>query len=149
MKVSRSKGRRGGYPATAGARFSRGESAAPPFRAILERIDEERGGNDVAFDLSSVDEAAKALKASPTLDNWRAYRDAVRAVLGEITKSAYRVEEIRSFDKRGRRTLAMLVMTVDQRLDELGRLILSGAQDSLAIAAKIDDIRGILHDHLR
>jgi len=56
---------------------------------------------------------------------------------------------VRSFNRRGRQTIAMLVRTIDKELDELGRLILAKVQDPLKIAAKIDDIRGLIFDYFR
>lgn len=81
--------------------------------------------------------------------NLRRFKEVVRSLLKKVLDNAYVVEEVRAFNRRGRQSVAMLVRTIDKELDELGRLILAKAQDPLKIAAKIDDIRGLILDYLR
>lgn len=83
------------------------------------------------------------------MENLRRFKDVVRSLLKKVLENAYVVEEVRSFNRRGRQTIAMLVRTIDKELDELGRLILAKVQDPLKIAAKIDDIRGLIFDYFR
>lgn len=97
----------------------------------------------------SVEEAARALKDSPTLENLIAYKRAIHDFLTRVLSSAYAVEHVRTFTRRGRPTISVLVRTVDERLEELAREVLGASKDATAIAAMIDDIRGIILDYFR
>lgn len=120
-----------------------------PFLEALRAADMERVRLEVEPDFDALDEAAKRLKESPTMANLRRFKEVVRSLLKKVLDNAYVVEEVRAFNRRGRQSVAMLVRTIDKELDELGRLILAKAQDPLKIAAKIDDIRGLILDYLR
>lgn len=96
-----------------------------------------------------VEAAAKALKESPTFENLTAYKRALREFLSRILGEAYVVQHVRVLTRRGRPSVSVLVRTLDAHLDELARLVLSGTRDALAIAAKIDDIRGLIFDYIR
>jgi len=99
-------------------------------------------------DLEAVDRAAAALRSAPTLDNLRIYREAIRAFLAKAL-AAYQVDEVRTFNRYGKRSITYLVRIVDARLDQLARTVLANARDTLAIAVQLDDIRGLLLDCIR
>lgn len=95
-----------------------------------------------------VEAAAQALKRAPTLENLAAYKQAMKEFLSRILQQAYLVDHVRTF-RRGRPSVSVLVRTIDAQLDELARLVLAQTRDALAIAAKIDEIRGIILDYFR
>lgn len=121
--------------------------ARVPFREVLES-EAAREPAPVEADLDAVDRAAAQLRRCPTLENLRAYREAIRAFLAKAL-SAYQVDEVRTFSRHGKRSITFLIRIVDARLDQLARIVLEDARDTLAIAAQLDDIRGLLLDCIR
>ena len=93
--------------------------------------------------------AAARLKESPTLENLNAYKRAIHDFLEQVINGAYSVQHIRTFTRKGRPAVSVWSVTIDERLEELAREVLSNVQDATAIAAKIDDIRGIILDYFR
>lgn len=149
MKVSRSKVGRDGIARNERRERRRVGVQHTPFLEALHAADMDQMRRQVEPDFDDLEAAAQRLKESPTMANLRQYKEAIKRVLTKVLESAYVVEEVRAFNRRGRQTVSMLVRTIDRELDELGRLILAKAQDTLAIAAKIDDIRGLIFDYLR
>lgn len=96
--------------------------------------------------LTAVDTAAAALKLNPGSEALWQYREAVRAFVGAAIQAMYTVEEARKFDRRGRQSLWVLVRTIDAALEALTRAVLAEQADFLAIAARTDEIRGLLID---
>lgn len=123
-------------------------SAAGAEKSFAHVVEEVVAAEAVDGAIKSVDRAGRALKESPTIERLEAYKEAIREVLTELQK-AYRVEELRGFSRYGKRTIHVLVRVVDESLDELARLVIARSQDTLRIAARIDDIRGILLDYRR
>lgn len=149
MKVSRSRVGREGVARGERHERRRLEMQHTPFLEALHAADFEQMRRQVEPDFDALEAAAQRLKESPTMVNLRHFKEVIRQMLTKVLESAYVVEEVRAFNRRGRQTVSMLVRTIDRELDELGRLILAKAQDTLAIAAKIDDIRGLIFDYLR
>ena len=148
MKVDPAKPGRG-RPARAGRGAPPRLNAGPSgFVEALNDAVSGRGERMTEADLETVDRCAAALRRSPTLENLRAYREAIRSFLARLL-AAYSVEEIRGFNRFGKRSITVLVRVVDAELDELARMVLQRSQETLAIAAKLDDIRGILLDYIR
>lgn len=127
----------------------RGLAQSATFVESLQMADEKERRSSARPDLNELDEAAKDLRDSPTVENLRRYRDMLKQLLKEIAPLAYRVEEFRTFNTRGNRIYSMLVQTVDRELDELAKEVLANNHDTLAIAAKLDDIRGMILDYFR
>lgn len=149
MKVSASRSR--GSPVTpAKGEAKRGvELRHGAFLDALQAAETKVINQDIHRDFESVEAAARALKDSPTLDNLNAYKRAIHEFLQRVISGAYSVHHVRSFSRRGRPVVSVLVRTVDEHLEELARHVLADSKDATAIAAKIDDIRGILLDYFR
>lgn len=150
MKVSHSKRRQA---PTSPPKGEAKRSAGIRHGAFLEALQAAEAVSGTAppgdAGLEPVEAAARALKESPTFENLVAFKQAVKEFLSSVLEKAYVVHHVRSFSRRGRPSVSVLVRTVDEKLDELARLVLAGTRDAMAIAAKIDDIRGILLDYFR
>lgn len=147
MKVERSRGRKGSLSGS----FPTSERVAPNepvFQEVLGETIARRRVDLMDVDLETVDRYAAALRESPTMKNLRNYREAIRSFLSALL-DAYAVEEVRGFTRYGKRSISILVRTVDAKLEELALTVLHNAQDTLEIAARIDDIRGLLLDYMR
>lgn len=71
------------------------------------------------------------------------YKLYIKEYLSFILKSSYRVKESQS--PWGLDPLSMIAV-IDKELDELGRMMLDGERDTLALVKKIDSIEGLLID---
>lgn len=91
------------------------------------------------------------LKNDPALSMLSDYKKAVRRFLNVILAKAYRHAAVRG--AKNPRTMMQkeysVVKTVDENLDKLARAVLSEQRDTLAILARIDEIRGLLIDYMR
>jgi len=150
VKVSGSK-RRAVAPSPAKGEARRGVGIRhSPFLEALQSAETTHAlPYEIRANYEPVEAAAQALKRSPTLENLIAYRQALKEFLSGILERAYLVEHVRVFTRRGRPSVSVLVRIVDAKLDELAHLVLSGTKDALSIAARIDDIRGIIFDYFR
>ncbi len=148
MRIGGAPSRRRLSRGTSGLASNSRSSARTTFAEALSGAEADLAQARVQADLESIDNAALALRDAPTRENLDKYRRAIRDVLYGLLQ-AYEVESVTGFNRFGKRTFHVLVRVVDQELDQLARLVLSKAKDSLAIAAKIDDIRGILLDSIR
>ncbi|HQD71245.1 MAG TPA: YaaR family protein [Limnochordia bacterium] len=115
-----------------------------PFLTTLQ----EKQAVEIDLDsaLEVIDELGRKLRSQPTLANLKDYKAAVRSFLKQAIGGTYEVSERRFIDRLGRRRLYVIVAKVDERLDELTRLVLDRQDSTLDLASKLDEIRGLLLD---
>jgi len=113
-----------------------------PFLTTLQ----EKQAVEIDLDsaLEVIDELGRKLRSQPTLANLKDYKAAVRSFLKQAIGGTYEVSERRFIDRLGRRRLYVIVAKVDERLDELTRLVLDRQDSTLDLASKLDEIRGLL-----
>lgn len=99
--------------------------------------------------LVDIDEAARRLREEGDLAALQAYKQALRTVIGTATKQAYKVHSEAGFRGGGRRRLLYVVRVIDEKLAELTDLLMEKERDNVAIAARLDEIRGLLLDLYR
>lgn len=97
----------------------------------------------VAF-LAEIDEAGRRLAKRPIRGEIARYR----ALVGKFLKEASRQTNLvdKKLDRRNR--AFVLVKQIDQKLDELTEMLISGQDQSLEILARLNEIRGMLVDLL-
>lgn len=126
----------------------RGELRSTAFRDELRvrELEQEQAAERVMADL---DAAAQKLRTELSLEALSQYKAALRAAITDAVRRAYRVDVQTGFAGGGRRRLLYIVRIVDAKLDELTRLLMAREKDNLAIAARMDEIRGLLLDLYR
>ncbi|HLT57992.1 MAG: YaaR family protein [Limnochordales bacterium] len=146
MKVSRRRTETQGSPVFAGRSGGwRGQVRAAAFQDELRmRQAEQEAAADRA--IKDVDAAAARLRAELTLEALREYKEALRQAVAAALRRMYAVHTETGFARGGRRRLLYVVRTIDAKLEELTRLMLSQQRDNLALAARLDEIRGLLLD---
>lgn len=149
MKVSASRSRASSFSPSRGEAKRGVEVRHSAFLEALQAAENKAAQSEIHREFQSVEAAARALKESPTLENLNAYKRAIHDFIERVINQAYSVHHVRTFSRKGRPVLSVLVRTIDEQLEELARQVLSNAQDATAIAAKIDDIRGIILDYFR
>lgn len=125
-----------------------GQTRATAFRDEL-RLREIQRENAAEQALADVDAAAQRLRAEGSLAALAEYKAALRAAVADAVRRTYRVHTETGFAGGGRRRLLYVVRIVDAKLEELTRLLLARERDNLAIAARLDEIRGMLLDLYR
>lgn len=136
-------------PATGeGGRVGAGEGRSTVFRDEL-RAREVDAQAALEQSLETIDDAARRLQSEVSLAALRDYKEAIRRIVTDAMRRGYRVHTESVFGGGGRRRLLYTVRLVDEQLEQLTRLLLARERDNLAIAARLDSIRGLLLDLYR
>ncbi|MAG36801.1 MAG: hypothetical protein CL878_11250 [Dehalococcoidia bacterium] len=117
--------------------------ATPSFEAHLAAVGERRQHEDIQRLYRSVEEAGRLLRKQANERTFEQYRRSVHNFLQAALPRAFRLKTHVSH-----RELSVLVEEVDAELASLTRALMSGQQDALALATRIDHINGILLDLL-
>lgn len=125
-----------------------GQARVGTFQEELRLRESERAAA-IEQALIDIDAAAEKLRADGDLAALHAYKQALRTVIGGATRQAYKVEAEAGFRGGGRRRLLYVVRIVDEKLAELTHLLMEKERDNVAIAARLDEIRGLLLDLYR
>lgn len=149
MKVERrrTETRRASLDAGRGSRW-RGQARAAVFQDEL-RLRQAAQEAEADKALGSVEAAAARLRQEGTLEALRDYKEALREAIAAALARTYAVQAETGFARGGRRRLLYVVRVLDAKLEELTRLMLARERDNLAIAARLDEIRGLLLDLYR
>ncbi len=86
------------------------------------------------------------LKQKADLKAVMEYRALIRELLGEAANNAFAGHKAKSLDTQGRHKTHFVIRSVNEKLEELTREILSDQQDNIRIMQMVDDIRGLLVD---
>lgn len=123
--------------------LARKPAAAGAFAEVLGGAEERGTASDLGDSLTTVNESDRKLRDHPNFDNLEEYKKAVRGFL-EIMVNRY-LKVTRRTGRIGSKTkIYTMIEKVDDTLDEIER----GLRDSVDfdLAAKLDEIRGILID---
>ncbi|NLW59452.1 MAG: YaaR family protein [Firmicutes bacterium] len=115
------------------------------FKQILRTAGEQEAADWDQL-LSRVDETGKRLLNEPSMATLRSYRAAVRDFLKKAIGGSYEMKEESRWDRRGNRRVFCVVQKINQTLEELTTEVLTKNADTIALLAKIDEIRGLLID---
>jgi uncharacterized protein YaaR (DUF327 family) len=150
MKVS-DLGRR-----TAGSRVmdmkgagSRGVQEAEPsgFSRTLHDMSSEAHNARLMQIKRDIEEQGQKLVDRVDVKEYEKYRRLIREFLDEIVSNGYTFSRENAFASRGgRHRYIATVETINKKLDELGKEVLSEQSDRIEILGKVDDIRGLLLD---
>ena len=94
-----------------------------------------------------IEDQAERLVDRVNVKDYEKYRKLIREFLDEIVSNGYTFSRENAFTSRGgRHRYIATVETINKKLDELGKEVLSDQKDKLEILGKLDDIRGLLLD---
>lgn len=119
---------------------------AGTFQAALAEAEDTLIRADLDTLLRTVDEAGAALKRWRGREQLEAYRRAVKSFLAVALERMYRISQQTRFDARGRRVKAVVVELIDAHLEALTAEVIHGASSAIPLAARLDEIRGLLLD---
>ncbi|MBP2019706.1 uncharacterized protein YaaR (DUF327 family) [Symbiobacterium terraclitae] len=122
-------------------------SARVPFREQLARSHAMHFNERIDQALQEIDELGRRLTESLSQNDLRLYRDAIGRLFRDLTRHMLEVRQDLEWDSQAWEQRTMVtIRRVDQRLEELSRLVLEQEQDRLAILAAVDEIKGLLLD---
>lgn len=98
--------------------------------------------------LDGIHEEGDKLKSDPSLDNIKAYKDAVRKFIALVIKKGYYLEENISGINILKRKKLTLIKILDQKLEKLAAGILSNQKDQMDLLRRLEEINGLLVDLL-
>lgn len=124
------------------------EAPVPVFSTELADAD-RRHREELQRALKEVERAGAALRKQPGEAALFDYRQAVRRFCHLALAGTYAVDRQLRLDPRGGRRLHVTVKKVDEALDRLAQEVLATQRDTLAIAARLDEMRGLLLDLVR
>ncbi len=116
------------------------------FLETLQQQDKPQIDLDIV--LEQIEQYAHQFRQQATFENLRLYKKVIRAFLSTMVNEIYHVKEKSFIDRYGRRRVFTRVEQIDQKLEELTRLVLSKQLPTIDLAKRIDEIRGLLLDIL-
>ena len=136
----------GRFPARGSdVRAARG-GAETTFQRTLTDLTQEKHSAKLQDMIKSIDEQGARLSERVDVKEFEKYRQLIREFLDEIVSNGYTFSKEDAYASRGRRRFIATVQTVDEKLDELGKEVISGQADNIGILHRVDDIRGLLLD---
>jgi len=74
------------------------------------------------------------------------YRALIGELVSEVANNAFAGHKSEAYDTQGRHKVNFVIRSINEKLEELTREILSEQQDNIRILQMVDDIRGLLVD---
>ena len=122
------------------------ESAAQGEETSQKELSQSASRRGLEDLLDGVFASGDTLKKAPTMDAIRDYRQKVKDFVKYVVEKSIRVEETTSGANILKRKRFTLVRVIDEKLDALAALVLTGQKDQISILAQIDQINGMLVD---
>jgi uncharacterized protein YaaR (DUF327 family) len=132
------------------------------YAAVKERSGDSNLGLSFARQLTTLSEAqysgymqdlqerirkqGERIKEKADLKALMDYRALIGELIGEVANNAFAGYKNEAFDLQGRHKVNFVIRSVNEKLEELTREILSEQQDNIKILQMVDDIRGLLVD---
>ncbi len=99
---------------------------------------------DVDFLKATLDAAGETLERSPTLDNFKKFRETLSAISKHVSGEAYRLEKIGGTPTNPR--YYEIITIIDKEADKLYELIVKEQKNRIAITAAVIGIKGLVVD---
>ncbi|MFZ5815027.1 MAG: YaaR family protein [Bacillota bacterium] len=133
------------------ATTGRGERAVPvervPFRQQLARTHAMHFNERIDRALAEIERFGNRLGETFSQHDLRAYREAIARLFRDLTHHMVEVRADLEWDSQTWEQRTMVtIRKVDEKLEELSRLVLDQEQDRIAILEAIGEIKGMLVD---
>lgn len=122
------------------------EETKPIFAESLTTIVDEEVKRSLDEVLSRIDEISQRLTEAPTYENVVRYTRAVKEFMEDVIQKLYRRTERFGIKTREGQKIYTLVQNVDEKLSNLTEKVLESQADSLGLASRVGEIRGMLVD---
>lgn len=118
------------------------------FSRHLTDMSESRYENYISQLIGSIAEQGERMAKRADLSEFHRYREMIRKLLDETVSNGFAFRKFRKFDTRGRNKTYALIQRVNEKLDELLRMLLEEEASHIDLLSTVDDIRGMLVDML-
>ena len=95
--------------------------------------------------MDAIHSAGSDLIDRPFAEEILRYKKAVRNFINYVVENAYTVEKSQT-RRKGKTRIYVQIQVIDQKLEELAAVILSGQANQLERVSKLDEIKGLLVD---
>ncbi len=120
------------------------EVQGPDFSFTLQKLQKEGLSDRLGGLISDITAQGKKLSEHMDISDMKKYRSLIADFMNEVTTNAHQFSRENFLDKRGRHRVYGLVRTVDEKLNDLAKELLSSEKDNLKILEKTDEIQGLL-----
>lgn len=100
------------------------------------------------FLVDSVYSSGDELKKNTSPENFKQYQKSLSGFMRFVVKNSFEVETIRRRRRLSKKQPYQIIQTINKKLDELARSVLSNQRDQINFLAKIDEINGLVVDVL-
>ena len=122
------------------------EGAPSAFRRTLSDLAADMHIERMKQLKENIDEQADKLKDRVDVREFEKYRRLIKEFLDELVSNGYTFVREDAYGARGKHRFFATVQIVNEKLDELGKEVISEHAEIIEIINKIDDIRGLLLD---
>ena len=122
------------------------ENKPVSFSRTLTELSREQYETHMNALIDQIDEQAEKLTKRADIREFQKYRQLLKDFLDEVVSNGYAFSKDDAFGARGRHRFYATVKTIDKKLDEMAKEVLSGQADSVDMLHRIDDIRGLILD---
>jgi uncharacterized protein YaaR (DUF327 family) len=121
-----------------------GALRASPFATSLASSGEQLTARAVELEelKREIDMAGDSLERDPSMSNFKSFRELLTALSRKVTSEAYKVELLGGSPSAP--AYHEVITVIDKHADALYRLIISEQKDRIGIAAKIEQIKGLV-----
>ncbi|MDR0819813.1 MAG: YaaR family protein [Oscillospiraceae bacterium] len=116
------------------------------FQRTLSTLNGQKREDELNQMVAKIDEQGKRLSEHIDVAEFARYRALIKEFLDDLVSNGYEFEKDNAFDGRGRHRFLVTIKTVNEKLDELGKEIMTEQADNLSVLDAVDDIRGLIVD---
>ncbi|HOK40855.1 MAG TPA: YaaR family protein [bacterium] len=116
------------------------------FSETLNSIEEIKTIEELKKTIKEIESAGDIFKRYPTFTNLNTYKNLIQKFMTKIVKDSYKVNSqiSRRIDREDK--ILTTIEKVNKELEEIAEDLLNKQIDKIKLAAKIDEIRGLLVD---
>ena len=113
------------------------------FSSALDFADKEQTEQNVKYMLDNIDKLGKRLITTRNVEDAKKYKNSVRDYLSYIVKNIYVLKKETGPLNYGVHTR---IEIINQKLDEVTKEAIAEQKDTIKLASKIEELRGLLVD---
>jgi uncharacterized protein YaaR (DUF327 family) len=122
------------------------DQGQPSFSEHLRAAENAKLKQTIDIELDTISEIGQRLVKNMSLSDFKEYKQRITNFLKMCISQGFSFEEERLGSRFGRTKVLAIVKTINQKLVDLGKELLSKNKDSLKVLALVDEIRGMLLD---
>ncbi|MCX7774422.1 MAG: YaaR family protein [Clostridia bacterium] len=140
-----------GKPQTISSKIDRdagkvSDKSGAQFGSHLDRHFSQNQEEELQKKAMEIEKQGKHLSEHVDISELKAYKKLVMEFLDEAVRGSGRFSKESFLDRRGRHRVFATVKTINEKLEQLTRDVLSTERDNLQILGRIEDIRGLVLD---